>query len=280
MEAKKKTSLLYIACAAILLTLLGSFVMFLALSTDFTPALGYFTKGSLTAFLLYIVLAAGTLLGGIVWFCLRRCRLTEPSLPMPLYTRAASVLLIAALLWQAGDTLRSLFSAGGRAPLWGLTLLCVLFSLFFILFLCCDMGPGRVRRGSLAAFCSFFPPLYTAGQLFLLYLDETVALNSPVKVIYQLMYIAFMLLFTAQTGLLLGKGAIFPRYVFCLIAAAVLAGSVSISALLCVAAGVQGHTLSPAQILFSLAGSIYALCQLFSAASAAAQWTEEEKKEA
>ena len=106
------------------------------------------------------------------------------------------------------------------------------------------------------------------------------ALNSPVKVIYQLMYIAFMLLFTAQTGLLLGKGAIFPRYVFCLIAAAVLAGSVSISALLCVAAGVQGHTLSPAQILFSLAGSIYALCQLFSAASAAAQWTEEEKKEA
>ena len=114
----------------------------------------------------------------------------------------------------------------------------------------------------------------------LLYLDETVALNSPVKVIYQLMYIAFMLLFTAQTGLLLGKGAIFPRYVFCLIAAAVLAGSVSISALLCAVAGVQGHTLSPAQILFSLAGSIYALCQLFSAASAAAQWTEEEKKEA
>ena len=103
MEAKKKTSLLYIACAAILLTLLGSFVMFLALSTDFTPALGYFAKGSLTAFLLYIVLAAGILLGGIVWFCLRRCRLTGTSLPMPLYTKAASVLLIAAL-WPLGLT--------------------------------------------------------------------------------------------------------------------------------------------------------------------------------
>ena len=280
METNKKSSLIYVACAAILLALLGAFSMFVALASDFTPSLGYFNSGSLKAALLYITLTAGVALGVFVWIFLRRVRLSEPMLPTPVYTKTASVLLIVALLWHTGDDLFGIFRTGGNYPYWGLVLFCDLFALLFIVSLLCDMGPDDVRHGSLAAFSSFFPPLYTAGQLFVLYLDETVAINSPMKIIHQLMYISFMLLFTAQTGLLLGRKTIFPRYVFCLVCTIVLGGTVSISALLCAIAGVQGHNLQPAQILLCFAITAYALCRLISAASSSVQWTEAVEKEA
>lgn len=280
MEPNKKTSLLYVACAAILLALLGAFSMFVALASDFTPSLGYFSSGSIKAALLYITLAVGVALGIFAWIFLRRVRLSEPTLPTPVYTKTASVLLIAALLWHTGDDLLGIFRRGNTTSHWGLVLLCDLFALFFIVSLLCDMGTDDVRCGPLAAFSSFFPPLYTAGQLFLLYLDETVAINGHMKIIYQLMYIAFMLFFTAQTGLLLGRKTIFPRYIFCMVCTVVLGGTVSISALLCAIAGVQGHNLLPSQILLCFAVTAYALCRLISAASASVRWTEAVEKEA
>lgn len=280
METNKKSSLIYVACAAILLALLGAFSMFVALASDFTPSLGYFNSGSLKVALLYITLTAGVALGGFVWIFLRRVRLSEPMLPTPVYTKTASVLLLVALLWHTGDDLLSIFGAGSIPSHWGLVLFCDLFALLFIVSLLCDMGPDDVRRGSLAVFSAFFPPFYTAGQLFILYLDEKIAINSPVKMIYQLMYISFMLLFTAQTGLLLHRKTIFPRYVFCLVCSVVIGGTVSISALLCAITGVQGHNLQPAQILLCFAVTAYALCRLISAASSSVQWTEAVEKEA
>ncbi|MBS5724583.1 MAG: hypothetical protein KHW59_02245 [Clostridiales bacterium] len=280
METNKKSSLIYVACAAILLTLLGAFSMFVALSTDFTPSLGYFSTGSIKAALLYITLAAGVALGIFAWIFLRRVRLSDSMLPTPVYTKIVSVLLMAALLWHTGDDLVGIFRRGNTIAYWGLVLLCDLFALLFIVSLLCNMGADDVRRGPLSAFSSFFPPLYTAGQLFLLYLDETVAVNGHMKIIYQLMYISFMLLFTAQTGLLLGRKTIFPRYIFCMVCAVVLGGTISISALLCAITGIQGHNLLPSQILLCFAVTAYALCQLISASSASVRWTEAVKKEA
>ena len=67
MERNRKTSLVYITCAAALLALLGAFFMFLGLSRDFTPSLGYFEKGSLPAILLYATLTVGVGLGAFSW---------------------------------------------------------------------------------------------------------------------------------------------------------------------------------------------------------------------
>lgn len=280
METNKKTSLVYIACSAVFLALLGAFLMLLALASDFTPSLGYFNNGSVKAALLYAVLAAGVALGVFAWIFLRRIRLSDPALPMPIYTKAASMLLLAALLWHTGDDLLGIMRTAAGVPYWGLVLLSDLLALLFIVSLVCDMGPDKVRGGSLAAFSGFFPPFYAAAQLFLLYFDETIATNSPIKIIYQLMYIAFMLLFTAQTGLSLGRKTIFPRYVFTLICSISLGGTVSVSALLCSITGTQGHSLHLSQGFFCFAVTVYALCRLLSLALSTVQLTKPKEKEA
>ncbi len=264
MERNRKTSLVYITCAAVLLALLGAFFMFLGLSSDFAPSLGYFNKGSLPAILLYAALAVGVALGAFSWILFRRTQPTKADREEPICTKAAGFLLIAALLWC---TVEDLLHISRTLSHWGLVLFADLFALLFIISLACDMGPGSLRKGPLAAFSSFFPPFYTAAQLFLLYFDETMATNSPIKIIYQLMYIAFMLTFTARAGLLLERKSIFPRYIFSLICAAVLGGAVSVSALLCTFTGTPGHHLSLSRILLGLAVALYAFCQLFTLSS-------------
>ena len=246
METNKKSSLIYVACAAIFLALLGAFSMFVALASDFTPSLGYFSTGSIKAALLYITLTAGIALGIFVWIFLRRICLADASaLPMPIYTKVTSVLLMAALLWHTGDDLFGIFRTGGNYPYWGLVLFCDLFSLLFIISLLCNMGPNDVLlHGSPSRFFQLFFPLFRPLGSYLFYIwVQTVATNSRMPIIYQLMYISFMLLFTAQTGLLLGRKTIFPRYVFCLVCTIVLGGTVSISALLCAVAGIQGQAI-------------------------------------
>ncbi len=261
MERNKKTSLIYMICAATLLAFLGAFFMFIALSKDFSPSLGYFEKGSLSAILLYAVLACGVLLGFFSWIFFRSSKQITVRNAATVYTKTAEGFLIAALLWCTGEDLVHIHRT---LPYWGLILFADLLALFFILFLGCSIGPESLRSGPLAAFSSFFPPLYAVTQLFLLYFDETVATNSPIKIIYQLMYIAFMLAFTAQTGLLLGHKSILPRYIFALICSAVLGGIVSVSALLCILTNTPGHNLSYARILFCCTVTVYAFCRLLS----------------
>ena len=248
-------------CAATLLAFLGAFLMFIALSKDFSPPLGYFSKDSLSAALLYAVLACGVLLGIFSWIYFRRSKQIVVSNAAPLYTQVAGGFLIAALLWCTGEDLMHMHRT---SPYWGLILFADLLALFFIVFLGCSMGSQSLRSGPLSAFSSFFPPLYAVTQLFLLYFDETVATNSPIKIIYQLMYIAFMLAFTAQAGLLLEHTSIFPRYIFSFICSAVFGGVVSVSALLCILTNTPGHNLSYARILFCCAVTVYAFCRLLS----------------
>lgn len=264
MERNRKASLVYITCAAALLALLGSFFMFLGLSSDFTPSLGYFATGSLPAILLYAALTAGVVLSAFSWIYLRRTQPKPSGHEAPACTKVAGVLLMVVLLWCTGDDLLHISRTLSH---WGLVLTADLFALLFIVSLACDMGPISLRKGPLAAFSSFFPPFYTATQLFLLYFDVTFATNSPIKIIYQLMYIAFMLTFTARAGLLLERKSIFPRYIFSLICAAVLGGTVSVSALLCVFTGVSGHHLSLSRILLCFGITLYAFCQLFALAT-------------
>lgn len=271
MERNRKTSLVYNTCAAALLALLGAFFMFLGLSRDFTPSLGYFEKGSLPAILLYATLTVGVGLGAFSWMYFHRTRPVQSSHEAPFCTKAAGAFLIAVLLWCSGEDLLHISRSLSH---WGLVLIADLFALLFIASLACDMGPSSLRSGPLAAFSSFFPPFYTAAQLFLLYFDVTFATNSPIKIIYELMYIAFMFTFTARAGLLLQRKSIYPRYVFSLICAVVLGGTVSVSALLCIFTGIPGHHLSLSRILLSLSITVYALCQLFALA------TENTEKEA
>ena len=275
MVKNKKTILAYLLCGAVLLAVLGAFCMSLAIVSDYSSKLGYFERGSVKAGLLYAVLAASVVLAAGSWLLFRKTVPERSRIPTPMYTKIVSGVLIIALLWHMGTTLLSLFHAGTSSsqhywghplPYWCLLLSSNIFALLFILYLICDIAPGKARNSSLAVCSSFFPPFYAAAQLFIIYFDENSATNSPVKIIYQLMYISFMLFLTATAGLSLGRKSVFCRYLFSLIFTVIIGGTVSISAILGLVTETPGYNMAPSQLACCFGMTAYALCRFLSLA--------------
>ena len=78
---------------------------------------------------------------------------------------------------------------------------------------------------------SFAPVIYCAISVLYLYFDQAVAVNSPAKLICQLTYLSFMLVFCAETGLSLGRGNLYSRYLFALCCGVAIGGAGAVSAL-------------------------------------------------
>lgn len=275
MVKNKKTVLAYFLCGAVLFAVLGAFCMFLALMSDYSPELGYFDKGSVKAGLLYAVLAAGVIFAAVSWLIFRKSALENTDIPAPMYTKIVSGVLIITLLWRVGTDFPHIFSAGSELPqyygghplpYWILFVASNLFALLFIASLVCSIASKRIRQRSLAVGLGFFQPLYAAVQLFIIYLDANTATNSPVKIIHQLTYISFMLFLTGAVGLSLGRSSSFPRYIFSLICTVIIGGTVSVSAILGLITDIPGVNMEPSQIVFCLAMTAYALCQLMTLA--------------
>lgn len=266
MVKNKKTILAYLLCGAVLVALLGAFCMFLAIVGDYSPELGYFDKGSIKAGVLYAVLVVGVILAAVSWFLFRKSVSDTSDTPTPVYTKIISIALIITLLWQTGTDLLRIPYDNPLLPHWSLILVSDLLALLFIVYLICDNAPKKIRKGSLSACLGFFPPIYVATRLFIIYLDLTVAANSPVKILQQLMYISFMLFLTGAVGLSLRRGSIFPRYVFSLICTVAIGGTVSVSALLGLVTGTPGYNMESSQIAFCVIMTVYALCRLLTLA--------------
>ncbi len=266
MVKNKKTILAYLLCGAVLIALLGAFCMFLAIVGDYSPELGYFDKGSVKAGVLYAMLLAGVILAAVSWFLFRKSALERSDIPTPVYTKIVSGALIIALLWQTGTDLLHIPHDNPLLPHWSLILVSDLLALLFIVYLICDSTSKKIRQSSGTACLAFFPPIYAATRLFIIYLDLTAAANSPVKILQQLMYISFMLFLTGAAGLSLKRVSVFPRYVFSLICTIAVGGAVSVSALLGLVTGTPGYNMDPSQIAFCFIMTVYALCRLLTLA--------------
>lgn len=266
MVKNKKTILAYLLCGAVLVALLGAFCMFLAVVGDYSPELGYFEKGSVKAGVLYAVLTIGVILAAVSWFLFRKSAPENLDIPSPIYTKIVSIALILTLLWQTATDLLHIPHDNPLLPHWSLILVSDLLALLFIVYLVCDSAPEKIRQSPLAACLGFFPPIYAATRLFIIYLDLTAAANSPVKILQQLMYISFMLFLTGAAGLSLKRGAVFPRYVFSLICTTAIGGALSVSAVLGLVTETPGYNMEPSQIAFCFIMTVYALCRLLTLA--------------
>lgn len=261
MNKEKTLTLSALAGTAVLLAAVAAVCMTLALDGAFTPALGYFVKGAPTVALLYCAFLLSAVLGIAAWLCFRKNRIAG-GLPTPGFAKAPAVLVLFTLLWRTEESLLQLWQSSAAVAHKTLMIAGTVLGILFVLELICELFFSRSKESPLAALSTFFPPFYIATQLFLLYFDEDMATNGSVKIIYQLMYVAFMLMYTAQAGLLLGRGKMLPRYLCCLCIVASLGGGISASALSCFIANIPGHRLTLAQIAFCLAVSLYALVRL------------------
>ncbi len=257
----------FIAVLCLLLASAGAALLYLCGKNHFDAGLGYFNPGSGIVTALYGVLALGIIAGILIWLESKPNASAVRALPSSICTPAFSVLCGAAVLYfTVTDLLYVTATAADEYIIvtyisWVLAIPCAAW----LLLSAGDSGAGREPR-VLQCFLGFFPPLYFASLVLVDYFDRTVAVNSPVKVIFQITFISFMLMFTAEAGLSLGRGTIFPRYQFILCCAAVFGGTLGIGGLILYAVSCPFPVSLKTSVL-CIAGTVYALGRLFAAAS-------------
>lgn len=232
MERNRKIQIYCLWAASLFLGIFGAVCLYFAVAGEYNDAMGYFNIGSLFAPAVYCCLGAGVIFGVTGYVLFRKYSAPDCALPSGIFTGVASYAAAALILFTTTfEITESLSVAGSRINAveiasWVLGILTAASLICTALF---------AKKGVVKAWISllsFAPALYCASQVLLLYFDQSVAVNSPIKVICQLSYLSAMLVFCSETGLSLGKGKILPRYIFTLCAAVTIFGTCSVAAVI------------------------------------------------
>lgn len=264
MKATNK-SLLCISVISIVLAVMGGVLMFFGGANDFDAAFGYFKTGSVYAAALYAVLAAGAVAGIIAWVINRKAVPQSRALPrtaaMPVFAVICGSAIAASAVSDAVSYMNSAPDdlAVIRYISWALAVPAAISVFLF------GIG-GKKEPNALSCLLGFFTPLYFASKVLADYFDRTTAVNSPVKIICQITFLAFMLLFTAEEGLSLGRKNIYPRYLFTLCAATVLGCAAGLGGFILYAAGYD-FPVSLENSFLCLCTALYAAARLISCRS-------------
>lgn len=221
MEKNDKIRIYCLLAASFAIGILGAVCLFLGIAGEYDDAMGYFNVGSVFAPVVYCVLGAGVVLGlaGAVLF--RRYSAPDEVLPNNTVTVAGSVVACLGILATTFADIAS-YTGVYAGNIMGITLLSWVLS--FLCVASIAVNAFFSKKGTVKpwiSLLSFSTVFFCAVKVLILYFDQHVAVNSPVKLICQLCYLSYMLVFTAQTGLSLGRGRVFPRYIFTLCASAV-----------------------------------------------------------
>ena len=260
---KSNKSLLYCTAAGIGAGALAAVMLFLGGKNEFESDIGYFVKGSVFAAVLYIALAVGCALGVLSWVLHRKQTLNNRVLPGTFMMPALSVLCGAAVI---ALTVSNILYYDSAAP----DKFAVIRYISYLLSVpaAAALVMSAFSRGkapsALSCLLGFFTPLFFASKVLVDYFDHSTAVNSPVKIICQITYIAFMLLFTAEEGISLGRGRIYPRYLLTLFASVAFGFSAGLGGLILYFSGVSFPISLEDSVLF-LCTSLYASGRLFGA---------------
>lgn len=260
---KSNKSLLYFAAADIAFSVLASAMLFLGGKNEFQPEYGYFVNGSVFSVALYLAVCAGCVLGAVIWALCRKQRAPGRILPSLAAMPALSVLCAAAILAiTVSDILFSGTETVDKFVI--IRYISRILSVPAAAALLMSAFTGKKAPSALGCLLGFFTPLFFASKVLVDYFNHTTAVNSPVKILCQITYLSFMLLFTAEEGISLGRSKIYPRYLFTLFASAVLGISAGAGGLLLSVFGVS-FPVSPEDSVLFLCTALYAAGRLFAA---------------
>lgn len=268
MEKNRKLQIYSLFAASLLLGVFGAVCLFLGILSEYNDAMGHFNVGSLFAPVAYASIVAGPVLGIVGWVLFSKRSVADKALPSGKLTVVASlaaavgiiVSALAEIIEKTGAPVRTI----GGADILSWILAAGAAASFVCSAFFAKSGPVKPWISLL----SFVPVFYCASRVLLLYFDQTVAVNSPVKLICQLTYLAPMLVLTAETGISLGKGEIFPRYIFTLCCGTCIAGIGAVSALLVMVTGASCAAVSNLSVAAKLGLFIY-VCARFAMVSKA-----------
>lgn len=239
MEKSRRIQIYCLFLASLFLGLFGAVCLYLGIAGEYNDAMGYFNVGSIFAPVVYCTIVCGAVLGIVGWIVFRKHVAPDKALPQSAATRTASALAALCIFIVAGV---GAYQALGNheIPFRGVEVFSFVTAVFAAASLIADAFFAKGKKNDAwRSLLSFGTTLYCASRVLILYFDQTVAVNSPVKFICQLSYLSFMLVCTARTGLTLGRGHILPRYIFALCCAMTAGGACAVAALICTLAGTQ-----------------------------------------
>ena len=263
MEKNRKIQIYCLLAASLVIGLFGAACLFLGIFGEYNDALGYFNTNSLFAPVVYCCMAAGPVLGLVGAVMLRDYRAPDSVLPGRMLSKVAYLLgAFAVIVGTAADIAAKVMAENVVITLPdALSWLLGAVSVAALVISSFNTDGGKVKAVvSLMGFATVF---YCVSKVLALYFDQSVAVNSPIKFICQAAYLSYMLVFTAEVGLSLGKGEMYSKYVFALCTAVAVGGICSVAAVVTTVTGVACASFTGIDAVAKLGLFLYAALRLF-----------------
>ncbi len=228
MNNNKKMLILISAIIALAIAAVGGILLILAVCGEYDIDVGHFAADAVYAPFAYGALGAGVVLALVLAFLSGKSRIMHGKNAGAFLSFAsvfAAILLIASVVFSFVDR-STVVEEGYNTFVYA----AVAFGIggAVALFMFALSGSYRTKLAKVLSFCL---PLYFVMRTLILYFDKTVAINSSVKIITQLAFVAFALFAIFDAGVYVGREKILPRYLFGCVCAQTVGGSVSIAAL-------------------------------------------------
>lgn len=261
---RTKKNQIYILCAfCAALALFGAFCLYFGVKSEYNPALGYFDKGSVFAAAIYLSLALGAAAGIVSWALFARLKCADKPIPQKnVLTVISCVLISAGITADCIEDAVEFFGAVSVKYSYIHYIMWILGAAAAVLMLVCAV-PGK-SNNPVHSLGYFAAPLFLASKILIIYFDRSVAVNSPAKMISQFSLICFMLMFTAETGISLGRGNIFPRWLGTLCISTAVGGVGGIGSLALCLAGINFPGITLCDAVMMTAFALYAFLRLIS----------------
>lgn len=231
MERNKKIQIYCLFAASLILGIFGAVCLYLAVLGEYNDAMGYFNKESIYAPAAYICMAAGPIFGALSWVIFRKQEAQDRALPCGIAEKIASFVCAALILFSVASDISGRLNAAAPQFDAKTVLFIAVAVIAAISLVVSSFAKKDAPATPMVSLLSFAPVIYCALCVLYLYFDQAVAVNSPAKFICQLTYLSFMLMFCAEAGLSLGRGKLYPRYIFALCCAVAIGGAGAVSSL-------------------------------------------------
>lgn len=248
---------------AISLTLVAGAFLSLAVTTEYESILGHFMRGAMFAPAVYVTCGLSFVCGIVSFVLLRRTETDceERAGIFPCFAHALTAFMaVAAIAFEYLAV-----PAAQTASEGGVSIISIAYYIFavgtcaaFLMY-----GFSGAYKSTAAKLLSFCPVIYCAVKTLMLYFDNSIAVNGPLKIMCQLAYVSLMLMLVYDSGLAVGKEKIFGKAYMCTLWAVVMSGAVSVSSVAAHIMNVKSFELSLAETCLLTAFFLTALSKLW-----------------
>lgn len=266
----KKNDKTFIYCMSIFtaaLLLCAAACLAIGIITEYYPTMGHFAHNAIFAPISYIVMALGPCVGILAWVRFIKKSAPDKSLPKSLFTTTMQFVNVALILYfivnDVIDTLSYTPTAAEPSRMVVLDYVSWAFGLIAVVYLIFSAIEKDSQKPYLSAL-SFALPLFYAVRVLVEYFDQTVAVNSEIKVLTELALVCLLIFTTAETGLSLGRSTIFPRYMFSVVCAVAVAGGVGFGGVLSAFFSEKDYSIDTSVMFILASGALYAASRLVS----------------